>query len=105
MSTKVTERYFSKKTPSFYVFLLTACVPVRSDGLWRAGKVEYDELGLVRLAYDDLVEPDRGVHPADVGRVVTAAKNDEHGLTCVRRLFVHVGKVPTRINIITGKGK
>ena len=51
---------------------LTARVLVRSDGLWRAGQVEDDELGLVRLVDDDLVQPHRSVHATDVGGLVPA---------------------------------
>ena len=50
--------------------LLTVGVPVGSDVLWRAGEVEDDELGLVRLVDDDLVEAHRRVHPPHVRRLV-----------------------------------
>ena len=49
---------------------LTVGVPVGSDVLWRAGEVEDDELGLVRLVDDDLVEAHRRVHPPHVRRLV-----------------------------------
>ena len=53
--------------------LLTVGVPVWSDVLGRAGQVEDDELGLVRLVDDDLVEADSRVHPPHVRRLVSAA--------------------------------
>ena len=57
--------------------VLTACIPVRPDGLGRAGQVEDDQLGLVGLAHDDLVQADRRVHATDVGGL-PAAKNKRH---------------------------
>ena len=50
--------------------LLTVGIPVGSDVLWRAGEVEDDELGLVRLVDDDLVEAHRRVHPPHIRRLV-----------------------------------
>ena len=49
---------------------LTVGIPVWSDVLWRAGEVEDDKLGLVRLVDDDLVEAHRRVHPPHVRRLV-----------------------------------
>ena len=53
-----------------HVKQLTAGVLVRSDGLRRAGQVEYDEFGLVRLVHDDFVQAHGRVHATDVGRLV-----------------------------------
>ena len=52
--------------------ILTVGVPVWSDVLGRAGQVEDDQLGLVRLVHDLLVEADSRVHPAHVRRLVSA---------------------------------
>ena len=71
--------------------LLTVGIPVGSDVLWRAGQVEDDQLGFVRLVDDDLVEADSRVHPAHVGRLVSAKGRVE-----VRREGVGTGEEGVR---------